>query len=331
MLLIGCATPQPANATTNPSSQYTTPGGAVVPSSVLLLPDPTNQNSVVQNSASNPLHVNCDSGCNGGGTFTVTGAAALPSLSAGANNLYESLSGGLFTQLIYGSNIVGTSFGLPIQGQGAAGTASGGVVSVQGVASMTPVQVTTNASMGSLAAGGSSAPAFAWGIGGIYQTSPVSGSNGNFMTALMNAYGALQVDLSYFNGAPNSSTNSPFVQSAPLTSGGWSTYAAIGGTGNALLTTTAVAVKAAAGTLHSFTFYNPNNTVAYCQLFDVAQGSVTVGTTVPKESYGIPAQGWYDKIGLDIAFGTAITIACSTTATGNTAPGTGITANVEYK
>jgi len=52
------------------------------------------------------------------GTFSATSAATasatLPTLSAGTAALYQSLSGGLYSQLIFGTTIVDGSHGLPI-------------------------------------------------------------------------------------------------------------------------------------------------------------------------------------------------------------------------
>jgi hypothetical protein len=114
-----------------------------------------------------------------------------------------------------------------------------------------------------------------------------------------------------------------------------SSKAFLGGTGTALLSNTVVAVKSSAvGTLYGLSAYNPNASVSYVQSFDVATaGAVTLGTTVPNESWPIPANGWYDvpinDLGLLRANG--IQLAATTTATGSTAPGTGLTVHVFYK
>jgi len=123
------------------------------------------------------------------------------------------------------------------------------------------------------------------------------------------------------------------VSQAANTSGGASTYAAVGGTGNALLTNTAVAVKASAGNLYGVNFVNPSTiSAAYVQVFDAT--SVTLGTTVPKLSFWVPAGGAYDKefVGEEkISFATGIMFAATSTATGSTAPAAGILANIVYK
>jgi hypothetical protein len=118
------------------------------------------------------------------------------------------------------------------------------------------------------------------------------------------------------------------------TSGGASTFCANGASGSPLLTNTLTAVKTSAGNLYGFDFVNTGNASAFVQLFDAAAGSVTLGTTPAKMAKWVPAGGsWEEKFGGEgkIAFGTAITMAATTTASGNTAPGTGILANVTFK
>lgn len=97
------------------------------------------------------------------------------------------------------------------------------------------------------------------------------------------------------------------------------------------LSNTAVAVKAAAGTLAGVHIYNPNSSSSFVQFYNVAQGSVTVGTTTPNYTLFIPAQGGVDGGILPIAFSTAITIAATTTITGGTAPSTALLVNLQYK
>ncbi len=118
------------------------------------------------------------------------------------------------------------------------------------------------------------------------------------------------------------------------TVGGASTYSAVGGTGNALLTATLVAIKASGGNLYGFDFVNTGATDAYVQFFDLAAGGVTLGTTVPKLSKWVPSGGaWEEKFSGEakVTFATAITIAATATPTGNGAPATGILANILFK
>lgn len=142
------------------------------------------------------------------------------------------------------------------------------------------------------------------------------------------------------NGAPVSTSNPMPVQVvggsssssslAAATSGGSTVWAATGGTGNALLTSTAVAAKNAAGTFYGITVINPNSTAEYVQVFDAAPGSVTLGTTPPKMFFWVPPGGaWEEKFAtFGVAFATGITVAATTTATGSTAPSTGLQAQL---
>jgi hypothetical protein len=101
---------------------------------------------------------------------------------------------------------------------------------------------------------------------------------------------------------------------------------------NALLATV-VAVDASAGQLYELYCFNPNASVAFVQLFDLATGSVTLGTTAPKLSYGIPAtsaSGFTVSL-VGTQFSTAISAAATTTSNGSTAPGSGLNCNFKFK
>lgn len=98
------------------------------------------------------------------------------------------------------------------------------------------------------------------------------------------------------------------------------------------ITNTAVAVDASAGTLWGYYFYNPNASVCYVQFWNTAQGSVTVGTTTPVLTLGIPATGAANvQLGVGDAFSTAITIAATTARAGGTACASNVDANIWYK
>ncbi len=94
--------------------------------------------------------------------------------------------------------------------------------------------------------------------------------------------------------------------------------------------------KAAAGRLYAVEVSNINTEDTWLQLFDVAAGSVTVGTTTPKLSLFIPKgdgtnYGAMDKVfTVPIKFATAITYALTTTPTGSGDPTTGLTVNLLY-
>ena len=100
------------------------------------------------------------------------------------------------------------------------------------------------------------------------------------------------------------------------------------------LSTTAVAVKASAGSVVGYNIFNPGSALAYVHFYDVAQGSVTVGTTVPKLSLPLPSNS-SATVGIDskqasVPYSTAITVAASTTPGGSTAPGTALVVNILY-
>lgn len=99
----------------------------------------------------------------------------------------------------------------------------------------------------------------------------------------------------------------------------------------------AQAGRTVGGKLHYVHVVNTNSADAYLQLFDLATGSVTVGVTTPKLSLLIPAGNGTDAGAFEAGFGplgivfnTAITYACTTTATGSTDPTTGLTVNLVH-
>lgn len=98
------------------------------------------------------------------------------------------------------------------------------------------------------------------------------------------------------------------------------------------LTNTAIAVKATSGSVGKVYCYNPNVSVAYIQIFNLAAASVSVGSTIPQQSYGIPAtnaSGFSFPSSGD-GYSTAISVAATTAATGGTAPGTALDCNISY-
>ena len=111
------------------------------------------------------------------------------------------------------------------------------------------------------------------------------------------------------------------VSLQPRTTGGLTIFSDVD------LDEAAIAVKASAGQIYHIHAINLDATPLYLQLFNVAQGSVTVGTTTPTAVYGIPSQGDANGAGFTIAipqglaFATAITAAVTTTPTGATGPG----------
>lgn len=98
------------------------------------------------------------------------------------------------------------------------------------------------------------------------------------------------------------------------------------------LSTTVTAIKASAGELGMLQCYNPNAVVIYVQVFNLAFGSVTLGTTAPTLSIPIAATstGGYALANPGINFSAAMSAAVTTTATGLTAAGTATDCNVVY-
>jgi len=99
---------------------------------------------------------------------------------------------------------------------------------------------------------------------------------------------------------------------------------------------TAQAIKTTRGKLIALEVSNSNSADAFIQLFDATVANVTVGTTTPNQSFLVPAgdgtvAGAVDKIfTIPVTFINAITFACTTTATGNGDPTTGLVVNAIY-
>ena len=123
--------------------------------------------------------------------------------------------------------------------------------------------------------------------------------------------------------------------STPSPANGTSSYSASGGTGAALLTASPQQIGASGP--HSLYHWQCANGVAqtvYLQIFDLASGGVTLGATVPKLTYPIPASGYWEEHypGEERpAFANAITVALTTTPTGPAAPATGAVCNFLFK
>lgn len=101
--------------------------------------------------------------------------------------------------------------------------------------------------------------------------------------------------------------------------------------GNAL-STTVLSINASAGQLGMVQCYNPNSSQVYIQVFNVASGSVTLGSTTPAFSVPIAATstGGFVLPMFGVNFSTAISAAATTTATGSTAPSTAADCNFAY-
>lgn len=123
-----------------------------------------------------------------------------------------------------------------------------------------------------------------------------------------------------------------FVTPTPAATGGWSIFNATSGDGSTALTNSAQSVKSSQGTLGGWYIYNPNTSAAYVIIYNVASGSVTVGTTNPAMVLAIPAGAAANlELTNGLQFSTAITVAATATAAGNGAPTTALDANFWYK
>lgn len=101
---------------------------------------------------------------------------------------------------------------------------------------------------------------------------------------------------------------------------------------NSALSSTKQAANASAGNVYGYHIYNPNSAVAYVQMFNLASGSVTVGSTTPTQVIAVPAGGWADEsFTVPLGYTTALTVAATTTSTGSGTPTTGLLTNIFYK
>lgn len=174
------------------------------------------------------------------------------------------------------------------------------------------------------------APLPVYGSGGTFNVGPASTSGtSDGVTSQWTSVNAFAYS---FNGTNWDRARSFGTQGAlgvtptPGTTGGWSVFS------NTALTNTVVSVKSSAGTLGGYMIYNSNATVAYVQVFNVASGSVTLGTTAPTYVLSIPPGSAANlELTCGVNHSTAISAAATATMTGNGSPGTGLVAAVFYK
>jgi len=135
-----------------------------------------------------------------------------------------------------------------------------------------------------------------------------AGSSGDWATMDASAEGAL------------------WVTQTPTTTGGLTIHK------TDALVATAVAVKASAGNIYGYHIFNPNTADIYVHVYNIAQGSTTVGTSSRTISMLVPGGGVLDAVfPMPLGFSTAITVAATTTLTGSSAPSTGLVTNIYYK
>lgn len=113
---------------------------------------------------------------------------------------------------------------------------------------------------------------------------------------------------------------------------GWDVANFTSGDTYTALTNTAQAIKASAGKFGGYYIYNPNAVVSYVMIYNIAHGSVTVGTSTAKLVFAIPAYSAANiELVVGIPFDTALSCAAATTGGGNSAPTTALEAMIYYK
>jgi hypothetical protein len=96
------------------------------------------------------------------------------------------------------------------------------------------------------------------------------------------------------------------------------------------LSTTPETVKSSDGYVGGWYVFNPNAAAAYIQFFDES-GTITLGSTTPKMSIGIPAgAGANVEFRRGIPFTNSIKVAATTTATGSSANASALVCNFLY-
>lgn len=98
------------------------------------------------------------------------------------------------------------------------------------------------------------------------------------------------------------------------------------------------AVKASSAVVYSISVNNAANAAAsYVKLWNVASGSVTVGTTAPDLIIYVPGlstivQNWFTLSAPGITLATAVSMACVTTGgtAGTTPPGSSVIVSLTY-
>lgn len=157
-------------------------------------------------------------------------------------------------------------------------------------------------------------------VGSVRRDTPASsaGTTGDNATINTNADGAV------------------WTSPLPSIAGGWSVFNATAADGATACTNTAQSVKGSQGVFGGYFINNPNTSDEWLHVYNVASGGVTVGTTNPAMSFRIPGTatnsvGANMEITMGVQFGTAISIACTSTAGGNGAPANALEANILYK
>ena len=93
-----------------------------------------------------------------------------------------------------------------------------------------------------------------------------------------------------------------------------------------------ISVKTSAGQLYGVYLFNPSTTAnAYLQVWNALAGSITIGTTAPRFSFGVPfGGGAWIPFPEPISMTVGITIAATTTRAGSTYATTGLDYDIIY-
>jgi hypothetical protein len=210
---------------------------------------------------------------------------------------------------------------------GTAGTASADVITVQGIASMTPLAVSDNgssltvdyATTGSGTATGALRVELPTNGTGVIATVGAVTAITNALPAGTNAIGKLAAnsgvdigDVDVTSISAGSNLIGDVGLSGARTSGGTTLYK------NIDVDETEDQVKATAGQIYWINAINLASSVRYLKIYNATAASVVVGTTVPDLTFPLPTAGSANGAGFTlaipngIAFSTAITIAATT-------------------
>jgi hypothetical protein len=250
---------------------------------------------------------------------------------------------------------------------GTAGTADAQVRSIQGIASMTPVQVSqataatlnmTEASAASILTAvqliddtvyvddtATHATGTSKGIGIMAAATPTDAavSANDIGMLAMSLSRALHVILQANSGVDIGDVDVTSIAAGtnlvgdvgiqPRTTNGLDTFMASGSDGSSILVATAQVIKASAGKLYGYYAFNPEASTTFVHFYNTAAASVTVGTTNPLFTLAIPAGAAANLMSeIGITFSNAgWSCAATTTAGGNTAPSTGVSLVAWYK
>lgn len=118
-----------------------------------------------------------------------------------------------------------------------------------------------------------------------------------------------------------------WVTPTPSVGGGWTQNS------QTSLTNTKTQISSVACNVGGYIIANPNAAFTYIQVWDLASASVTVGTTAPTWTIGVPANGTANMMiaGGGALHATGFTIAATTSPTNSTAPSSNVQTTFFYK